>query len=124
MLSNAEQSIELVSGEVFDFDQGDGELGEVLEAAIDDYTVGALGPYKGSSRGGKDRVLYNHFMQIDGYWYRFLNFGNKKHVFKNDRVSFEFKLAPNGIRSVVKRTMVAIDAKGNLVNRGSERISN
>lgn len=96
---------------------------KIQEAKISSYHFLLIEPGRSPSKGGNTKALHSHMMVIDGERYSFLALGAQQWVWKEDLVSFEYKVI-NGKRNkkynnVDKNTIVTTDRTGNEVVRGN-----
>lgn len=77
--------------------------------------------YRPPSRGGNTSALHVHAMIVDGHKYTFFARGSRRWVYKEDTVSFGYRLTEGGHRNVLRETIVTQDRKGRPVVRGDRR---
>lgn len=99
----------------------DGEIGRVEAAEVEEYWAVLKEFYRAPSRGGNTSALHLHFLRIGGEKYSFFARGSKKWVYKGDKVSFAYRMTPEGYRNVVRSSVVTFDKDGRPVTRGDRR---
>lgn len=74
--------------------------------------------YRPPSRGGNTNALHSHVIEVDGEKYSFLALGSQQWIYKNDIVSFEYKVE-NNYKNIVNASIVTTDKKGQEISRGN-----
>lgn len=92
---------------------------ESIEGAVLDYYKTFLSePYRPPSKGGNTRALHTHVFYINGEKYSFFALGAKRWVFASDKVSFKYKVTPEGYKNILRESIQVIDKSGVTVERG------
>lgn len=85
---------------------------------ISDYKLYLKENYRPPNKGGNTTALHSHVIEIEGESYSFLALGSQQWIFKNDKVSFSFKINA-GYKNIITESIVTIDRKGQNVVRGN-----
>lgn len=88
----------------------------------DDYKTVLLEPHRPPSRGGNSRAVHSHQIVIEGVKYYFTAVGTKHWVFSTDSVEFAWYYNKNGLRIILKGTIMTIDKKGEHKDRGDKSV--
>lgn len=71
------------------------------------------------SRGGNTKAWHQHVLTIDGEKYSFLALGQRKWVFKDDTMSFEWEWdKSNSYRNIISETVRVWNKDGEEIVRG------
>ncbi len=98
-----------------------GDEGTVENAEVEHYAAYLHEKYRPPSRGGNTSALHVHVLAIGGEKFSFFARGSRKWVFAGDRVSFTYRVTPEGYRNIRRQTIVTVDGKGHRVVRGDRR---
>lgn len=85
---------------------------------IADYRTTLIEAYRPPTKGGYATALHLHSFCVGAEDFYFIARGMKKLIFKDDRVSFNFKIDEQGGRKLLRKSLRTLDAKGNHVKRG------
>jgi hypothetical protein len=85
---------------------------------IADYRTSLIEAYRPPTKGGYATALHLHHFRVGEEEFYFIARGMKKLIFKDDRVSFSYKVDAQGGLKLLRKSLRTLDAKGNHVKRG------